>query len=205
MPFALQPTAVEKYMSRFGGYVVNDPMTLTAVSMGATAVGGAASAAGTLAGGSMAARAGQMQQQEADYQAAQLNQNATQAIASGQRQMMDTQQRTRLAMSSSTAQAAGSGVNAGVGSPATNVGQLAARGSYQALMDMFNGQSKATGLENEAAGDIYSGQAAEIGGAMQKSASYLTAGGTLAGTVGSMAGEYGLAKYPALYGRPVYG
>ena len=164
---------------------VFDPMTMTAVSMGATAVGTIAGAGGALSSGAAANEAAQ-------YKAAQLRSNEAGAIASGQRQMFDTQQRTRMAISSSTARAAAGGVNAGVGSPATNVGQLAQRGSYNAAMDLFRGQNEATGLENEARGDIFTGQ-------MQQQASDINALATIAGGAGSMAQEWGRYQYPTAF------
>jgi hypothetical protein len=171
--------------------MVQDPGTLALGSMAASAVGGAMSASGTLAGGSYAAQAGQMQQTAANYQAAQLESNATQAIASSQRQMLDARLKTNLAISTSTANAAANGVNAGTGSAATNVGNLAARGKYQQAMDLFNGESTATGLRNQAQGIRYTGQMEEIGGEEQQSASKLAALGTLAGSVGTGFGQYG--------------
>lgn len=167
-----------------------DPATLT-MSLVSTAVGGGLQAAGTLAGGSAAAQAGQLQQQAANYQAAQLQQNAAQAFASGQRKMLDTQQRTRLALSTARANAAANGTNAGTGSPAAIAGAIAKRGSYNAAMDMFNGESTATGLLNQAKGVQFSGEAAAIGGEEAQEASYLSAAGTLAGTAGSMLKTYG--------------
>jgi hypothetical protein len=183
----------DRYTSGLYGRAVFDPLTATAMAV--TAVGGAISASGTLAGGSYAAQAGQMQQTASNYEAAQLESNATQSIASSQRSMLDTNLKTNLAISSSTANAAANGVNAGTGSAATNVGNLAARGRYQAAMDLFSGQSKATGLENQAAGLRYSGQMEEIGGQEQQSASKLAALGTLAGSVGTGLSQYG--KYAA--------
>jgi hypothetical protein len=172
-----------------------DPATLM------VGVGGGLSALGTIAGGNAAAEAGQMQQQAANYQAAQLEENAAQAFASGQRQMLDDQQKARLAISSARAAAAGGGANAGVGSPVDAVAALAKRGSYNAAMDMFNGASAATGLRNQAAGVRYSGQAAAIGGEEAQDASYLSAAGTIAGSAGSMLKTYGGYKYPQ-YFRP---
>lgn len=174
-----------------------DPVTLTVASIGATAAGGAISAAGTLAGGAAAKQAGEMQQTEANYQADQQTQNAGQAIAAGQRQSFDTALKTKLAVSSARANAAGNGVNAGVGSPVEAVNQLEKRGSYAATMDMFNGESTSTGLLNQAAGERYSGQAAEIGGEEAQEASYYSAAGTLASSAGSMMKTYGAYKYPA--------
>lgn len=170
------PDAVDSYGRLF------DPGTLMLMSMGATAAGGAVTAAGTLAGGKAAETAGEMTKQ-ADEMAAE------QSFAAGQRKSLDTQERTRMAMSTATARAGANGVDAGSGSPLATVGDIAKRGSYQALMDMFNGESEATNLRN-------SGAAAEYGGKMQKQASYLSAAGTLASTAGSMFKTYGAFNYP---------
>jgi hypothetical protein len=180
---------VEKYMSLTPGVgvIVYDPMTLMAGTMAATAAGTALSAGGTIAGGKAA-------NTSAQFTAAQLEQNAAGAVASGQRSMFDTQAKTRSAMSTATARAAGGGVNAGVGSPAADVGQIAKRGSYLAAMDLFRGENTATGLENQASGVLYSGQAAEEG-------ADLSAAGTIAGGAGSMMQQYGRFAYPQLYGR----
>lgn len=156
--------------------------------------GGAMSAMGTLAGGSAAKQAGLMQQQADEFQAEQATDNAAQAFAAGQRTSLDTALKARMAMSKSTATAAASGVNAGVGSPVTNIGEIAQRGSYQAATDLFNGQSKATGLLNEAKGLRFSGQAAAIGGEEAQTASYLTAAGTLAGGAGGSFKNYATVK-----------
>lgn len=186
------------YMGRPGVSVIAyDPATLMA---GVTVVGGALSASSTLAGGAAAKQAGQMAQSGANFQADQINQNASQSIASSQRQALDAGQRTRLAISTATARAGASGAAADVGSPVANTGELAQRGSYQALMDMFNGQSKATGLENEAAGIRYTGSIDELEGEEKRSASYLAAGGEFAGSVGSAAGNYGRLTYPTARG-----
>lgn len=194
----------EKYSLTPGvGVVVFDPVSMTALAAtavaalpsmstlaaGATIAGGAASAAGALAAGSAANSAGQMKQAGYDFEAKQLDQNAAGELAASQRRMLDTQDKTRLAIASSTARAGASGVNAGVGSPAGNVGALAQRGSYHAAMDLFQGESNAGGLLNRAAGATYSGDLAEIGGEEAKSASYLAAGGDVASTVGRL--KYG--------------
>jgi hypothetical protein len=120
-------------------------------------------------------------------------QNAAQATASGQRKMLDTQDRTRMAESTITARAAAGGVDAGVGSPASDVGDVAKRGSYHALMDMFNGQSEAVGLMNQ-------GNAEEWTGAVKQSQAPLAAAGTLAGSAGSMFQQYGRANWPSTFG-----
>jgi hypothetical protein len=167
-----------------------DPVTMSmammAGSAAATGIGAAVSAGGTIAGGQAA-------NQAAQFTAAQENQNATGAVASGQRQMFDTQEKTRLAESSAVARAGASGVNAGVGSPAAVTGSIARRGSYLAAMDLFRGQNTATGLQNQAAGTLYSGAAAESG-------ANTAALGTIAGGVGSMLRTGGSMAYPRVYG-----
>lgn len=184
--------------SRFGfAGVAFDPAT---IMVGATLAGGALKGVSTLAGGSAAAQGGRMQQTAANYEAAQVDANAAQSIASGQRQMLDTEQRTKLAISSATARAGASGAAPDVGSPLEDVGQLAGRGSYQALMDMFNGQSRATGLQNQSQGIRYTGQMENIEGEEKQKASYLAAGGDVLSSIGAAAGTYGRLNFPTSRG-----
>jgi hypothetical protein len=159
---------------------------LMALSLGSTAVGTGISAASTIAGGAA-------KQQEANYEAAQLRQNSGADVAGAQRQMFDTQQKTRLAVSKATAQAGASGVNAGVGSPAANTAALVRRGTYQSMMDLWNGQNQATADLNKAASVQYSGTIA-------KQASTLSALGTIAGGAGQMFNTLMMPYRYAAYG-----
>lgn len=175
-----------------------------------TIIGGAVSAEGTLAGGNYAAQAGQMEKtaayakaDEQEFEAKQVDENSSQVLASAQRAALDTAQRTRLAISTSRATSAGSGVDAGVGSAVTNQGELAKRGSYNALMDMFNGESARTALQNRAAGirfgeqiTRYGGDVAEVEGKQKQVLSKYAAAGTLAGTAGSVIKTVGSSFYP---------
>lgn len=159
---------------------VFDPVTLTALTVASMA----ATAAGTVAGAAAQSNAGKAAQQSAQFTASQLNSNAGQAIGSSQRTMEDTQQKSRLLQSKATAAAAASGVDAGVGSPATDVGNINKRGAFSAALGLFKGQSTATGLRNQAAGAVYTGNAANEG-------AQLSAAGTVAGGVGSILGTAG--------------
>ena len=154
---------------------------ITGAAMGLTAVGGGINALGTIAGGQMA-------NQAAQYKAAQDTINASQAIAAGQRQALDKQQQTRMAISSLRARGAASGVNLTSPSSVGLASSIAGRGSYQAAMELWQGQNTATGLLNQAAGERYSGAAAETG------ATY-SALGTIASMGGSMAKIYGKLGY----------
>ncbi|HXI76104.1 MAG TPA: hypothetical protein VNH21_03155 [Steroidobacteraceae bacterium] len=170
---------------------VFDPATMLAVGTGSTIAGGGLSALATLAGGGSAKQAGLLQQQAEEFKAKQAEQNAGLAIASSQVKMADTQLRTSQAISTSTARAAASGVDAGTGSAATNVGELAKRGTYLASLDLYNGESQATGLLNEAKGFRYSGEIARMEGEEKEKASELQALATLAGSAGSAFKMYG--------------
>jgi hypothetical protein len=114
--------------------------------------------------------------------------------------MFDTQMKARLASATAIARAAASGVAPDVGSPLNNTGEIAERGSYQALMDMFDGQSAASGIRNQAAGVRYSGQIADLEGKAKQKAARLTAAGTLASTAGSMFSTYGKMTFPTTRG-----
>ncbi len=196
---------VDKYMSRFGGLVVNDPITLTALSLGSMAVGGGMSAMSTIAGGNAAAQMGAARQAEANYQATQLKENAGSDLGAGQSQMLDKQLQTKLAISTGIADTAAGGVNAGVGSPVANAKALAGRGSYHSMMDLWQGQNQYTADLNKAAGATYSGDVALAGGQMTQSADMLKAMGTIAGTGGSMAAGYNKFMYPPVGGGSNYG
>jgi len=181
------------------GGVCFDPLSLTALtgaSMAAAGVGGTLSAISTIAGGNAAAEGGKLQRRAADAEAAQIDANSAQAIASAQRKKFDTEERTRLAVSTARARGAASGVDTGVGSAAATQGELAKRGSLNAAIDMFNGESAATGLRNQAEAVRFGGKVAELEGKMKRDASYLSAAGTIAGTAGNMLGSYTNLKYP---------
>lgn len=149
-----------------------------------TGVGAGISALGTLGSASAARQAGQAQQAQYNFKAAQEDQQATQAIASSQRQMFDTNRKTALTQSTLQARAAGDGGSA-TDSTVLDLSQdIAGRGEYNALGDLFQGQSKAAGLNAQANADRYSGAAAAAGASAQ-------ATGTILGGIGSLAGKFG--------------
>lgn len=181
-----------------------DPGTLAISSLVLSGVGAGISAAGTIAGGANADSLGQSQQNEANYQAAQLRENASSEIGAAQRQMLDVQQKTRLAQGKITANAAGGGFVASAGSPEDVSEDVARRGSYEAAMTLFQGENASTGDLNRAQGVEMGGAIARQGGQMQRDASYYTAAGNLASAGGNMFKNYSVMKAgPA--GYPAYG
>lgn len=179
-----------------GRGVAFDPGTLAAGSLILSGVGAAVSAAGTIAGGQNANALGQMQQTADNYQAAQITENASSEVGAAQRTMLDTQQKTRMAGSTLTADAAGSGFVASSGSPAAIAGSIAKRGNYEAAMNLFQGENAETGDLNKAAGITYSGDIAAAGGAMQETASDYAAVGNLASAGGTMFKNYASMTNP---------
>lgn len=147
-------------------------------------VGAGISALGTLGSASAQRQAGAAQQAQYAFKAAQEEQQATQAIAASQRQMFDTQRKTALTQSTLQARAAADGGSA-TDTTALNLSQdIAGRGEYNALGDLFQGEDKAAGLRAQAEADRYSGAAARAG-------ANASANATILGGIGSMAGKFG--------------
>lgn len=154
-------------------------------------IGSALSATNTIAGGDYALEAGEMKQSLADFQAQQDVENSAGEIASAQRQALNVNNQANLQRSSAVANAAAGGVEAGTGSALTNQAQIMSRGNYQAGLDLWQGQSRATQLLNQAAGKQYSGYMDLLGGEEAQRSSYLNAASTIAGGGTSLLHLYG--------------
>lgn len=140
--------------------------------------------------GAAAAEAGRARQQADQYQAAQLEQNAGQAIASSQRQAMEERRRAQLLVSRGIAVAAAGG--GGVQDPTvTNIiGKIAEEGAYRAAVDLYQGEERARAMRMGAEAKMFEGEMAARGGEQRQSA-YNTAalGSALKGA--SMFAKYG--------------
>lgn len=166
-----------------------------------TLAAGLTAGAGTIMSGNAAAAAGQMGQNAKNYEAQQLNQNAVQERAVAQRQALDKARETTFALSGLQARAAASGGSAQDPTVVKLGGDIAGRGKYEALADMYQGENRARGLEAQAKGDIYTGEALKMEGDMKREASYFSAAGTVLGSAGSMARQYGELSNPYYRGR----
>jgi hypothetical protein len=175
---------------------VSLPTLMTGASAAMTAAGGGISALSTIAGGNAQAQIGQAKQTAANFQADQLTSNAAGAIAGASRQSIDIQQKANALRSTSQANAAAGGVVTTSGSAVTNEASIASRGRNEATLAMFNGQNRAVGLLNEAAGARYEGTLEEETGQYEKQASMLSAAGTIAGAGGSIFKLYGTQGSP---------
>lgn len=146
------------------------------ISAVSTIIGGAHQAAGLEAQGELA-------KQGAEFSAKQMEMQAAESRASGQRSALEKRRLTALGLSKLQARAAASGGGA------TDMGVLklgegiAGRGEYEALADLFAGENRARGLESGAAAARYEGDARKISSDFAADAtrtgSYLQAGGTI--------------------------
>lgn len=158
-----------------------DPVTMTV----ATVAGGALSAAGTLIGGQAAADAGWSQKNSQYFKATQDEMAAQESRAASQREALDKGHQTTLLLSKLQANAAASGGGASDPGVTTLASNIAGRGEYESLLDMYKGENRARGLEDQAIGDRLTGDAAAAEGNAKRNASYLSAAGTLVGSAGS--------------------
>jgi hypothetical protein len=151
----------------------------------ATVAAGAMSAAGTIMGGNAAAAAGQV--------------SAARSISRRRRKIRPRRNRGRLlsaralekdrqaTLLQSTLQANAAASGGGAADPTViGLGQdIAGRGEYQSLMDMYTGENRARGIEDQAIGSRLTGDAQQAEGEAKRTASYLSAAGTLVGSAGS--------------------
>lgn len=150
-----------------------DPITLTLLAGGVAAVG-------TLVGGEMAASG---TEKAAELKSGLLGKAAADARATGQRDMFEQQRTARLALSTLRTRAAAGG--AGNDTDTIRLtGDIAARGEYQALASLYTGESRASGLMDEAAATKWS--AASQANATRVG-SYFGAAGNILSGLGSAA------------------
>jgi hypothetical protein len=162
----------------------------------ATVAGGALQAAGTIMGGNAAAAAGKSQRDAAYFKAAQEEQAAQESRAAAQRTALEKDRQARLLQSTLQANAAASGGGAADPTVIGLAQDIAGRGEYQSLMDMYTGENRARGLEDQAMGSRMTGDAAQAEGEAKRTASYFSAAGTLIGSAGSAYKTYkGIPDY----------
>lgn len=154
-----------------------DPVT--AVMIGASALGTIVSAGGQLA-------AGDQQKQAQDYQSDLAKRNALAVEATSQRQAVEERRKAAFAVSRARALAAASGGGATDPTVLNVEAGIGAQGEYNALSRLFTGSDEATNLRNQARLNRYMGQQAQSTAGVQ-------AVGTIIGGIGDAAGMY--AKY----------
>lgn len=89
-------------------------------------------------------------EQNAQTMAAQLRQNANATRASAQRESINQQRQTQFMTSRAQAVAAASGGGASDPTVVNNIANIEGEGEYRRLTALYNGESQATGQENQA-------------------------------------------------------
>lgn len=157
------------------------------LTLGLTAAGTAVSAASTIAGGRAAQQSALAQQQALAFRAQQQEAAAQEARAAASRAAQDKRHETALLQSKLQARAAASGGGADDPTIVNLAEDLGGRGEYDALMEMYKGESRARSLENQAAGDRYSGTVGISEAETKRKIANLNAIGTIIGGATSMA------------------
>lgn len=116
-----------------------------------------AQVAGTIMSASSARQAGEAQQEEANYQATQMRQNANNAEATAEEKMVQQNKETEYALSNAKAAAAAGGGSATDPTVTTNMMTIAGQGRFRALTDMYEGDAAAQADKNQAAATQYGG------------------------------------------------
>ena len=164
----------------------HDPATLTAMTVASAAL----TAGGTIIGGQAAGAAGESQKNAMDFKAAQEEQAAQESRAAAQRVAMDKRREATLLGSKLQARAAASGGGAADPGVLDLAGDIAQRGEYEALTDMYRGENRARGFLDQAVASRLTGEAALAEGKAKRNAAFLQAAGTIIGGTGSAYKQY---------------
>lgn len=128
------------------------------------AASAAATIGGTIIQANAARSAGQAQQNEANYEAAQLRENADEQQAAAEQKVVQQNKQTAYVLSNARAAAAAGGGSATDPTVETNLQTIAGEGRYRALTDMYQGDAAARQLNMEATAKQYGGNIAAQAG-----------------------------------------
>lgn len=140
-----------------------------------TAGGTALNVMGQLERGKAAQLIAQRRKQLADFQAEQLQTNAGQAQAAGQIAALNERRNTALVASKALAAAAASGAGASDPTVMNVISKIQGEGAYRSMLDLYQGETQARQLREQAAATEYGGAIDEADAAVAKKASYLGA------------------------------
>jgi aspartokinase len=158
------------------------------LAMIASVVSAVAGIGGTLVAAKGAAEAGAEQQRAREYEAKQREMQAQESRAASQRQALEKDRASRLAQSTLQSRAAASGAGA-TDETVLGLGEdIAGRGEYQRLMEMYTGENRARGLDDAAMG-------LRMTGAAEAKAGRTRATGTLLSGLGSFGESLGKIKW----------
>jgi hypothetical protein len=136
-------------------------------------------AAGDVFGALSHIQYGQEASAQAAFQAAQLRQNAGQAMASAQRDAYDIDRQSQYIASSALARAAASGAGASDPTVVNLIARNATEFAYRKSVALYQGEERARLLNLEADAKDYEGESADINAKLSAGANLFKAGTTL--------------------------
>ena len=168
-----------------------DPATVGMASLGMQGAGMAMNLIGSSKASSAASGVGAAYNQEAQFEATQMRQQAGQEIAASQRTAFDQARTARLVASRAQAVAAASGGGATDPTVLKVISDINGEGVYRAGVALYGGKEKARVLEMGAETKTYEGEVAAAGGEMRSSAYQIAGLGSLATGGASFLAKYG--------------
>lgn len=168
-----------------------DPSTLKSLSSVASIVNTGASAVSSFKSGSASAAGGDAQRTIDYARASQLEQNANAALGVSQQQSHFDLRSGNIEASKALAAAAASGGGATDPTVVNIISQLKGQSEYQALSDLYTGESKAYNLRSEANIARYGGDVAAYKGKVQQQLQQQKALQTITSGASTLANKYG--------------
>ena len=150
------------------------------------------SAMGQMQSGASQVELGQHAQQLAQFQAAQLRQNAGTDVAAAQRSAVDIQRQSDYVASHALAVAASSGGGASDPTVINLIARTAGETAYRKSVALYQGDQAARGANMQADATIYGGEMARAKGAQVGAASDIGAATTLVKGGASLFSKYGM-------------
>lgn len=157
--------------------------------------GSLTAAGGSLMAGSAAAKSGARIKSADDFEAAQLDQNAGQSIAAGQRAAIEARRQAALVQSRILAVAAASGGGALDPTVVRLIGQQAGEGEFRARTALYQGEERARAQRMAATTKRYEGDLAEESGALKKTAYDIGAASALFKGSSTLYSRYGMSPH----------
>lgn len=185
------------YDDIINAFNATEPADLTATqkaTVDAVRAGGNLSASGDVLGALSHLQFGLQSQQAAEYQAAQLRQNAGQSQAMAERQAYNQDLDTRLLESRALAVAAASGGGASDPTVVNTIARIAGEGAYRKAAALYGGQDQARRQQMQAQAAEYHGAEERANSNLVGEAQFARAGGTMLANqarLGSLYAKYG--------------
>lgn len=177
-----------------------DPLSLTAISLGASALGGATSAVSSIMGGNSQAAQFQYQSGIAAQNALIAKQNANYATAAGEVSAQQSGMKTRFQLGQTTAQQGAGGLAVGSGSNQRVVDSEREVGTEDQALIRSNAAKQAYGYEVTAAQDTAQSQMYTQAASGAKTAGEIGAFGSILGTAGSVSSKWLQASQSGAFG-----